>query len=152
VSSRVLVNIASNNYLNAIASSVILLGITAALFRLFLIERIAEVAVSMIIVYSGIKIFGQGIAGIMDRISFHQTPQRVYEIKRLASSVSEVRGIEDVRVRRTGDRDLIDLEILLDGSIDLANASYIVEKIRRRILDNLNYVENVLVGFKPTNG
>lgn len=152
LNSRVLVNNAANNYLNAITSAIVLLGIIAAILGLFRLEQIVVVLISLIIFYSGIRKFREGINGIMDRTSFYQTPSRLYEIKRLVSSMKDIKSLEDVKIKRIGDKDLINLEVMLDKNINLDRAEDIVEKIKRRIFKNLNYVENVLINFKPTNG
>ena len=66
--------------------------------------------------------------------------------------MKDIKSIEDVKIKRIGDKDLINLEIVLDKNINLARADGIAEKIKRRIFKNLNYVENVLINFKPANG
>jgi len=152
LNSRVLVNNAANNYLNAITSAIVLVGITAAIFRFFHLEQVVVVVISLIILYSGIRKFREGINGIMDRTSFYQTPSRLYEIKRLVTSMKDIKSIEDVKIKRIGDKDLVNLEIMLDKNINLARADDIGEKIKRKIFKNLNYVENVLINFKPANG
>lgn len=149
--SRVIVNNASNNYLNAITSAVVLLGITAAILGYFGMEQVAAIVISIIILYSGIVKFREGINGIMDRASFYQTPQRLSEIKRLVASVKEIKSIEDVKIRRVGDKDLVNLEIMLDRNINLDRTHSIAERIKRKILKNLSYVENVFIDFKPEN-
>ena len=87
----------------------------------------------------------------MDRISLSQTPQRIHEVKRLISSIRDVKGINNMRVRRVGDKDLFEVEVLMDENIRLNQAHSTVEKTRRKILKNLNYVKNVSINFKPKN-
>ena len=151
LNSRVLVKNASNNYLNVIISSIVLLGTIAAISRLSRIEQIAALVISIIILSAGIKIFLGGINGIMDRVSFSQTPQRFHEIKRLVSSVKDIKSIQDVKIRRVGDRDLIDVEVELDENISLMQAHDIAEKAKRKMFKNLGYVKNVSINFKSAN-
>jgi len=149
LNSRVLADNASCIYFGIFTSSLVLLGIAASIGNFFRMEQLSAVLISGIILSLGIRIFCRGIHGIMDRVSFSHTPYRVHEIKREAGSVKDVKHVRDIKVRRMGDKDMINLEVLLDEGISVNRAHSITEEIKRKLIKNLSYAENVSVNFRP---
>jgi len=149
LNSRVLADNASCIYFGIFTSSLVLLGITASMGKFYGMEQLATVLISVIILSMGVRIFYRGINGIMDRVSFSQTPHRIHEIKRLAGSVKAVKRVEDIKIRRMGDKDMINLEVQLDERINITRAHEIAEGIKRKIIKNLSYAGIVYVNFKP---
>jgi len=146
--SRVLADNASVVFFGIFTSSLVLLGIAASAGNFFVMEQTAACLISCIILLTGIRIFRRGIDGIMDRESFSHTPFRVHAIRRAAGAVDAVRSVGDIKIRRMGDKDMINLEILIDEKTSVGRAHEIAEGIKKRIMENLSYAGVVYVNYR----
>ena len=155
--SRILKDNSYHNYLNAITSSIalvgsiLLMGLVLNNFGYYRLEQAALITIALVILYAGIVRLKIGINGVMDKLSSSQTPERLNEVMKLAIPVSGVKRVEDVKIKRIGDRDQVYMEVLMNRNINLQQAHDICRRIKEKVIRNLSYVDNVFIDFKPAN-
>jgi len=147
--SRILVMSSKNNFLNALTSSVVLIGVIMGEFIYFRWEQMALIVIAVIVTYGGIERLRFGINRIMDRRLVSEELGRKNEVVQVAMPVSGVSGIEDVRLKNAGDREIVYLNIRIKNSVNLGEAHEICMRLEERIKRNLSYVENVFIEYDP---
>lgn len=137
---------ARNNRVGIYSSIAVLDGIVGAMLRIYLLERLGGVVVSVLVLVTSVRAISKAINGIMDKSS---SASLVEIIRRIASSVEGVQGVSTVKSRRIGQKVWVDLEVQVEAGNTVADASKTAERISRLITEGIGYVQHVTVDLKP---
>lgn len=102
--------------------------------------------VGIIVVFLGLRVVHQTAQQLMDRMP---DAQRMAEIRRLALQVPGALGIEKCFARKTGLRYHVDLHLEVDPKLTVSESHGIAHEVRARILEELDWVADVLVHVEP---
>ena len=72
------------------------------------------------------------------------------KIKLIVESVEGVKKISTVKTQLAGEKIFVDLVIVMDETLTIANVNIIVNKIREKLFQNLKKVEKIRVEFEST--
>jgi cation diffusion facilitator family transporter len=106
----------------------------------------AALLAAAVIAWNGQKLLRPAIAGLMDRSAEPAIRTSVYEI---ACSVTHVRAVEKVIVRRAGAYYFADLHVQADPDMSLHDAHIVSGKVKSAIMSALPNVRGVLVHMEP---
>lgn len=120
-----------------LSSTVVLLGLIFSTFNFHLADSLAALIVSGIILYISLKLSLKAIDELLDK-----APKYTKEtIEKIISKIPEVEKSHDIRIRTSGAKIFIDLNIHLDPNITLEqahNISHFVEtKIQEKIKNSI---------------
>ncbi|UFH53389.1 cation diffusion facilitator family transporter [Spirosoma sp. KNUC1025] len=106
----------------------------------------AALLASLVIVYNAYHIFRPSFGEIMD-----EAPDGDWqnELKTIALTVPQVRGIDKYRVRKTGFEFFVDLHVLVAGELSVSEGHAIAHAVKAAILKAKPAVYDVLVHIEP---
>ena len=117
---------------DAASSLVVAVGIGGNLLGFHLLDPIAASVVGFLVGKMGWGFLWSALSDLTDHAaSVEQTHQIEHDIR----EVPGVRGIHDLRTRKTGDMILVDVHLEIDGQITVAQGHDIAEEVQRRIQD-----------------
>jgi cation diffusion facilitator family transporter len=102
--------------------------------------------VGVIVVLLGIRVVSQTSDQLMDRMPDGRLMQ---EIRRVALKVPGALGVEKCLARKTGLRYHVDLHLEVDPELTVRQSHLIAHDVRARVIDELNWVADVLVHVEP---
>jgi len=133
---------------DALSSVVVIIGVVGAIFGLFWLDAVAAIVVAVMVGWVGWQFLGASVAELVDT---GLSPGRLEKIDRLILSIDGVRGYRQLRTRRMGGQAFMDVQILLDQELTLAEADAIAVKVQRLLIEEIREMTDVVVGIQPFN-
>jgi len=106
----------------------------------------AALVASLVICYNGVKMLRPAVNDLMDRVPDESV---VHGIASAATSVSEVRAIEKLKVRKVGLQYAVDLHVQTDPQMSLHDAHIVSGKVKGAIRAAMPAVDAVLIHMEP---
>lgn len=131
---------------DVLSAATVLGGIAAAQFGAPWLDAAGALLVGVYIAWMAVEPLRTNAGVLMDEAP----PELDEEIRRVARSVEEVRECEGVRVHPLGSYFMVDLEIYLDGEMDLFAAHDIAHAVADRVREQVDHVRDVRVHVNPT--
>lgn len=134
---------------DALTSLAAFVGITVALLggeRWVDADDWAALVACAVIAWNGVRLFRGGLRELLDVAA----PREIHErVRSIASAVDEVRGIEELRVRRSGLVYLVDIHVEVDGDLTVRRGHSVGHRVKDRLLDCELPILDVLVHVEP---
>ncbi|MFU8833323.1 MAG: cation diffusion facilitator family transporter [Wenzhouxiangella sp.] len=131
---------------DALSSVVVILGVLGAMMGLFWLDAVAAIVVAMMVGWVGWKFMGASVAELVDT---GLSPGRLKTIDRLILSVDGVHGYRQLRTRRMGGQAYMDVQILLDPDLTLAEADVIAMEVQQLLISEVRDMADVVVDIRP---
>ncbi len=131
---------------DAYSSIATLIGIGAAIMGFPIMDPIAGIVVSLFIFKMGYEIVVEAVKQIMDE---NAGDDMVEEVRTLTENVEGVVDSHGIRIRQSGSVYLIDMDIVVDGTITIKKAHDICEDVRIELHDKMERIEEVRVHIDP---
>ncbi len=134
---------------DAFSSAVVVIALVLTIYggeRWAFMDRLGALIVSVMILYIGIKIYLRASSELMDE-SVDLEIKR--EVKKLASTIKEVKYIETLLVRKAGLDFLVDIHIEVDANLNVLESHGIAKLVKSKILQEMPRVKSVLVHVEP---
>lgn len=109
-------------------------------------DRYGGFIVGLIVVFSGVRVAYATSMHLMDTMP---SDTLMNEVRKAASGVAGVRGVEKCYARKTGLQYHVDLHLEVDPEMTVRQSHDIAHRVRLQILDRLNWVADVLVHVEP---
>ena len=137
---------ASDHRADALTSVAALIGIAGARLGYTFLDPLAGFVVALFIFKIGIDIFRPSLKELMDT----SLPEDfIDEIKKLTLSIGGVKKIDDVKTRRLGWRNSIDLSVQIDADLSIEEGHGISNKIEELLLQRLKNIGNIMIHINP---
>lgn len=133
---------------DALSSIGSFVGILFSIIGFPIMDSIAEIVISLMILYAALSIFKESIDKMTDSSGDKETEKK---IKEFIISIDGVLGLDLVRTRKFGDRLYVDVEISADGSLTLNESHKIAEKVHDEIEYLFPEVKHCTVHTNPLN-
>ena len=127
---------------DAISSVAALVGIGGAMAGYPIMDPIAAILVSIMILKVGYDIAFKGLRDLMD------TALSETETRRIETMINNLPGVlhtHNLRTRRIGGEILMDVHILVDHEASVTEGHHIAENVRRELIRAMGNVQDVLV-------
>jgi len=127
---------------DAISSIAALVGIGGAMAGYPIMDPIAAILVSIMILKVGYDISFRGLSDLMD------TALSETETRRIETMINNLPGViqtHNLRTRRIGGEVLMDVHILVDHEASVTEGHHIAENVRRELIREMDNVQDVLV-------
>ena len=131
---------------DAYSSIAALIGIVGAKMGFHYLDPIAGLVVSAFIIKMALTLLRPNIGILMDERPDSPTLDR---IRTIAREVDEVKAIDSLKAHRLGTALTVDLEIAIDGSLSVEQGHRVADKVRTRLLDEVECVQDVIVHINP---
>jgi cation diffusion facilitator family transporter len=106
----------------------------------------AALVASVVICYNGMKMLRPAVDDLMDRLPEAEVVQK---IATAATSVSDVRAIEKLKVRKVGLQYAVDLHVQAEPHMSLHDAHIVSGKVKGAIRTAMPAVDSVLIHMEP---
>jgi cation diffusion facilitator family transporter len=134
---------------DALCSLAVLVGLIVIRLggpRYVWVDQVASLVVVAAIVWSGIHLFRRSASELMDA---QAQPEFVGQIKHVAESVPDVKGVERLWVRKSGLEYFADIHIEVDQHLSVAEGHRIGHQVKDRLLGQFPTLRDVLVHLEP---
>jgi cation diffusion facilitator family transporter len=131
---------------DALSSIPALIGIAGARLGYTFLDPVAGFAVTLFIFRMGIKILRPSLRELMDT----SLPEDfIEEIRKVTLSVEGVRKIDDIKTRRVGWRNSVDLSVEIDAHLSIEEGHEISNQIEKLLLQKLKNIGNLMIHINP---
>ena len=127
---------------DAISSIVVVIGVAGTMAGLEYLDAIAAVVVGAMVAKIGWDLVRQSVYELVDT---GLDPERIQLIRHEILSVGGVRELHMLRTRRMGGNALVDVHVIVDPTLSVSEGHYIGEKVRKRLIDEVEEVNDVMV-------
>ena len=131
---------------DAISSIVVVIGVAGTMAGLEYLDSVAAVLVGAMVAKIGWDLAWQSVHELVDTAL---DPERVEVIRKEILSVGGVRELHLLRTRLMGGEALVDVHVLVDPKLSVSEGHYIGEKVRKRLIDEVEEVTDVMVHVDP---
>jgi len=131
---------------DAISSIGTFLGILGAVLGFPILDPIAAIAISFLIVRVAFKIGLNAISEVTDHAADISTQDKIYEIVR---NTEGVKRIDELKTRKHGSSICIDIDIAVDGHISVHESHEIADAVSNNVQSNLSCVAVCMVHVNP---
>jgi len=144
--SEALVATAWDNRADAMTSLAALAGIVVARLGYPVFDIIGAMAVGLIIIYSAGNIIRDAVHSMMD-VSIE--PGKLKKLYSAAAKVTEIKKVNSLVTRRSGQRILVDMEVSVDSGLSLKKSDVIINKLKKIIIESVANTENINIYVRP---
>ena len=145
--SSMLVANARNMQSDVLISGAVLLGLVfTVVFSMPVIDTITALAVSIWIMATAIRIFFQSNRDLMDGMENTDVYRKVFQ---LAAKVKDAYNPHGARIRKSGNKLVIEIHIEVEGSRTVIQAHDIAHEVEDRIRQGIEDVYDVIVHVEP---
>jgi len=128
-----------------LSSIVVLIGIAANYFGLFLIEKLAVLVIVAFILHSGFEILTDSLKVLLDASVDNETLSKVEKILLSFPIVAKVKSLKG---RNSGSYIFIEAEVYVDSD-SLEQVHQTLDEIERKIKEEIPFVEKVIIHPEP---
>ena len=123
-----------------------LVGVGGSMLGYPVLDPIASVVICLFILKQGISIIYDALKKMLDTSCGEQFEK---EVRQLVDAENQVERIDMLRTRMFGDKVYIDMEIAIDGSMQLTDAHAIAERVHDDIEHAFPEVKHVMIHVNP---
>lgn len=131
---------------DALSSIAALIGILGARMGYSILDPLAGLAVSIIVIKVGIELFLQGYNELMD--SSLDEDVLIFLADKISNDTG-IKNINDLKARKHGSKVFVDIEICVEPDISVYEGHEFAEEVEKIVYSNLDNVKNVLVHVNP---
>lgn len=131
---------------DAISSIIVFIGIGGTMLGMAYLDAVAAVGVALLIGKIGWDLSAQSVRELVDTAL---DPDRVKKIEHTIQTVPGVTEMHLLRTRQMGGNALVDVHIQVDPKLSVSEGHYISEKVRARLIKQVDEVTDVMVHIDP---
>jgi cation diffusion facilitator family transporter len=144
--SPLLIALARDNRADILTSALVLLAIVGSIAGLRWLEPVAAIGIGLLITVEGLRSGWDGINVLMDR---HTDAALTDHVRTIAGAVPGVAVVDDVRVHPLGTHLRVDMEIAVDGALDVSSGHAIAHAVEAAIQAAHPRIREVAVHVNP---
>ena len=131
---------------DALSSVGTFIGILGARLGLKVLDPIAAIIVSILIIKVGIDLYTKSIKGLVDESADDEIIEKIREI---TLSVKEVKDIKNLKTRIFGNKIYVDIAITVDGNITVTEGHDVAERVHDLIEYAIEDVKHCMIHVEP---
>lgn len=131
---------------DALSSIGTFLGVVGARRGLSILDPIAGIVVSIIIIKVGVDLYLDSVRSLVDESA---SPAIIEQIETIIKSVEGVKTIPDLKTRIFGSKIYVDLSITVDADISVKEGHDIAKEVHDLIEDQVDSVKHCMVHVEP---
>ncbi len=131
---------------DAISSIIVVFGVGGAMAGFPWLDAAGAIAVALMIAKIGWDLLWKSL---MELIDTALEPEQVDKIRQTILDVNGVRACHMLRTRYSGSDSLVEVHILVDPSLSVSEGHQIGERVRERLLGEVEHVTDVTVHIDP---
>ncbi len=136
---------ATETKMDILSAFLVLFGFVSSIFHIPYVEGVVGIILSLFVFYAGYENFRDSALALMDA---GVSEEYIERIKNAALSVPRVKGVKEVKARRSGPFLMVELVILVPEGLDVDRAHKIADDVEIRVR-SLEIVDHVMVHIEP---
>jgi cation diffusion facilitator family transporter len=128
------------------SSTLVLIGLFAAFFKVMYLEGIMGILISLFIFKIGIESAKDSIFALIDVSPSKEIEEKV---RKVLESISGIRGFENLKLRKAGPFVFGEVRVKLGRSVNINRAEEISDNIEKEIKRKVKSVDSLMVGVAP---
>jgi len=129
------------------SSVLVFVGILVHYFGLSWAEGIAGLLIGLLTIRLGL---GMGRDAVLVLLDACLKPELISQMKKIATEVNGVRGVHEIKVRRSGPFIFAEMHVEVDRTMRMDEADVISITIEERIRDSIDEVDSVMLHVEPS--
>jgi predicted Fe-Mo cluster-binding NifX family protein len=125
----------------------VFVGILVHYFGLSWAEGIAGLLIGLLTIRLGL---GMGRDAVLVLLDACLKPELISQMKKIATEVNGVRGVHEIKVRRSGPFIFAEMHVEVDRTMRMDEADVISITIEERIRDSIDEVDSVMLHVEPS--
>lgn len=122
------------------------IGVLGARLGFKILDPIAGIIVSILIIKVGVDLYLQSISGLVDEAADEGT---IIKIRELTMDVKGVMGIKNLKTRTFGNKIYVDIEILVDKDITVKKGHEIAENVHDIVEHRIEDIKHCMIHVEP---
>lgn len=131
---------------DALSSIASFIGVLGAKYGIYILDSLAGIAVSIIVIKVGIEIFIDCFQQLID-VSIHI--DKIDSLKEIIMKETSVKHIVDIRSRKHGSMVFMDINICVDPNISVDEGHHIAVKVENIVRREIKDIKDVIVHVNP---
>ncbi|AOY76655.1 cation diffusion facilitator family transporter [Clostridium formicaceticum] len=131
---------------DAFSSIAALIGIGGALYGYPVMDPLAGVFVSILILKTGISIYKQAILALMDTAPSREVLEQIREAAFQAKGIKEV---QDIKVRQYGSKLIVDMKVCVNPNITVEEGHGAAARAKKNLMQSNYDIQDVLIHVNP---
>jgi cation diffusion facilitator family transporter len=132
--------------LDAFGSLAVLIGLALS-YSWQAADRVAAMVVAVVVLWSGGRLLWDSVQELLDR---QAEPEVLEAVRREASAVPGVLGVEKVLARKSGLEHLVDIHIEVGPAVSVYDGHRIGHAVKDRLMKTIVTIKDVLVHIEPS--
>jgi len=146
IKSQALTGEATHSMIDVWSSVLVFVGILAQYIGLVWAEPAAGFLIGLLIVSLGVRMSKDAILALLDACL---DPKLISQMRQIAKKVEGVKGVHDVKVRKSGPFVFAEMHVEMDSTLPVAKAELISETIDHKVRASINLVDSLLIHAEP---
>lgn len=146
INSSALMSDAYHHHSDALSSIGSLIGVGGAMLGYKKLDSIASIVIALFIIKAAYDILKESLEKMLDCSVDDEVENKILQI---ASSQRGVLSVDDLKTRQFGSKIYIDLEISVDGTIQLEKAHQIAHNVHDQIEETLAECKHCMIHVNP---
>jgi cation diffusion facilitator family transporter len=135
-----------NSIKDASASIIALAGIAATWFGFYNLDSFAGLVIGVFVMVAGYFAVHSSSLILADA---YNNPEMLDSIRTIASTVTGIQGVDDLRVRRVGPYLSVEMHIRLDGNLTVFEADTISKEVALKMRENIVSLGRITIKPEP---
>ncbi len=148
IGSPALINDGKHSFVDIFSSLIVFFGILSAYIGYPAFQGVAGFIVALLIIYIGIKFGKEAVLVLMDA---NLDPKTVKLIQTLATDFDGVKGAHDIKVRRSGPYEFIELHLEIEKILSVQKANLISKSLEKKIKTEIKDIDSIIIKIEPEN-
>jgi len=146
IDSQALINDGKHSFIDIFSSLIVFVGILSSYLGYLSIQGISGILVALLIIYMGLKLAKDDVLVLLDA---SMDPGKIKEIRSIAADVKGVKGVHDLKVRRSGPFVFAELHLETQKGISVQKASDITEAVNKAVKNKIRNLDTLTVQIEP---
>jgi cation diffusion facilitator family transporter len=146
INSRALIGESKHSMVDVYLSLAVFSGILFSHFGVLWVEPLAGLIIGIAIVRLSVGLARDTVLVLMDACL---RPDRIDQIKTIAKGVSGVKGVHDVKIRRSGPFVFGEMHVEVEEEMAVERAHAISDEIERKIKDDIGEIDSLTIHVEP---
>lgn len=146
INSKGIIADAHHHRTDAFSSIAALIGVAGARMGFPILDPLFALVVALFIAKIGIDILRDAFQELMDGVT---DQEKIRDFKKQVIEINRVKGVEDIKLRPYGPKYYIDLSILVDDQMTVAEGHEVAVEVRDKLQNENPEVKEVMVHVDP---
>jgi len=149
IESQALIADAWHHRTDVFSSIAALIGIVGAVLGFPILDPLAGIAVSLLILKTAFSIYWEAISELMDTAP---PKEIIKDLECISLSIEGIKSVHEIKARRHGSQIYVDMKICVDKDITVEQGHRLASKAKHRIIHTVKNIKDVMIHVNPCSG